>query len=187
MSYPKFDPTVDYTKSSIKQHIIERVKIEFGKFLPLYTPLDIDVYERINNDVDGFACHVKMHLFGKQLDDQNEYKKDTVDFEIPKTWWDHFKLECFPKWLLKYFPVHYHKLHTEVHNTWIKKVTNICPHVSSKDERKHLNWVFSGLTQTEYMPTKCSRCGNIMNLHDSFSTFSVYHCLNCNAYEKVDK
>ncbi len=190
MSYPKFDPNVDYTNSAIKTHTIERVKLHFGKFLPIHTPLDVSIREYCDNLAHGFACEVQFKLFGAEnILEHTEHKRETVDFEIPETWWDHFKQDCFPKWLLKYFPFKTKKLNMEVHSTWNKYVTRVCPHTASKEERVHLNWIVSGVVQTEdiHMPKKCSRCGHIMSLHDEFSSFSVYHCLNCNNYEKVDK
>lgn len=36
-------------------------------------------------------------------------KLDTISYAIPKSWWQHFKQDHFPKWLRKKFPVQYHK------------------------------------------------------------------------------
>lgn len=50
----------------------------------------------------------------------NEYEQETHHY-VPKTWWDHFKQEWFPKWLERKFPVK-HKLLTKT-----KKVTLMFP------------------------------------------------------------
>lgn len=34
-------------------------------------------------------------------------RKSPVEVKSPATWWDHFKLECFPKRLLDWFPASY--------------------------------------------------------------------------------
>lgn len=40
--------------------------------------------------------------------------RDTATFRTPKTWFQHFKQSCFPKWLLKRFPVDWHEEKIEV-------------------------------------------------------------------------
>lgn len=37
----------------------------------------------------------------------------TEEIEIPNTWWDHFKQDYFPEWLLERFPVKYIKFKYE--------------------------------------------------------------------------
>ena len=40
---------------------------------------------------------------------QTESKTVTHEFFSPRTWWQHFKKEKFPKWLLKKYPVDFEK------------------------------------------------------------------------------
>lgn len=51
---------------------------------------------------NGLVLRVQREFFGKQINDQK-----TVEFTavFPTTWWQHFKQDYFPNWLLKRFPV----------------------------------------------------------------------------------
>jgi hypothetical protein len=40
-------------------------------------------------------------LYRKRICQQETASKDVF---YPATWWNHFKLQCFPKWLLRKFP-----------------------------------------------------------------------------------
>lgn len=37
-------------------------------------------------------------------------REKVVSFNVPATWWQHFKLAKFPAWLIKRFPVRYRQL-----------------------------------------------------------------------------
>lgn len=47
------------------------------------------------------VVQVRKHIWAERL--------GTEEIEIPFTWWDHFKRDHFPKWLLKRFPPKYIK------------------------------------------------------------------------------
>ena len=33
------------------------------------------------------------------------HRMTSVTFQVPKSWWQHFKKDCFPEWLKRRFPV----------------------------------------------------------------------------------
>lgn len=48
------------------------------------------------------TLRIKREFFGERRQEEVE-----VDFKAPTTWWDHFKQDKFPAFLLKRFPVKY--------------------------------------------------------------------------------
>ena len=71
-------------------------------------------------------------------DDKREVPRRTVSH--PLTWWDHFKLERFPQWLLSRFPAR--MKHHEIECT--VNITRVCPHIAvPRDNRAlYLHWAF---------------------------------------------
>lgn len=66
-----------------------------------------------------------------------EHKEHYTYRQTPKTWWQHFKKEVFPKWLLGKFPVEY-----DEETIQIKGKTYVCPHANVKwPNRKHLEFM----------------------------------------------
>lgn len=56
---------------------------------------------------------------------------------VPLSWWDHFKCDVFPKFLLDRFPPKYRVIETYLHKTIVNtiKEVNVCPYLDSgKDE-----------------------------------------------------
>lgn len=54
--------------------------------------------------------NVRKTFFGEK-----KHVSTMVSFEFPKTWWDHFKMVNFPKWILKKYPVKYETRRKEVY------------------------------------------------------------------------
>ncbi len=73
----------------------------FGGYLS--SSLKIDRFQREQMLADEFYYQLEAELLTQELD----HRTEGVVFEIPKTWFEHFKKECFPNWLLKKFPVKY--------------------------------------------------------------------------------
>ena len=65
-------------------------------------------------------------------------------FDVPETWWQHFKESYFPKWILKRFPVKTKKL------KYTENYHRICPHMdipakSNMERNTHISWLRSPL------------------------------------------
>lgn len=52
-------------------------------------------------------------------------RRPTGTLDIPETWWDHFKLEHFPRWMQRRFPIQYRRVVTEESRETVK----VCPHL----------------------------------------------------------
>ena len=87
MKYPIYGTSVN--NESVKTQIIERVKLHFGKFLPIHTPLNVHIRDEYCH---GFACEVEFKLFGKDkiLESSIKEKRVAKVHSIPKTWWGSF-------------------------------------------------------------------------------------------------
>lgn len=51
-----------------------------------------------------YALYIQREMYGEKIQKEVEVE---VSFSYPKTWWQHFKKENFPNWLLKKYPVEY--------------------------------------------------------------------------------
>ena len=94
---------------------------------------DIEVFSA--NAAGHMIARLKLMLAG---DDKREVTKRIVSH--PLTWWDHFKLERFPQWLLARFPAR--MKHHEIECT--VDITRVCPHIAvPRDNRAlYLHWAF---------------------------------------------
>lgn len=61
--------------------------------------LRLRVDSRVEDMTDTVAIRLTADLLGE--------KSNHTILRTPKTWWDHFKLECFPAWALALWPVDY--------------------------------------------------------------------------------
>jgi hypothetical protein len=58
--------------------------------------------ESWKNDVaDALVYQLSTYVLAEEVENRTK----TVNFEYPKSWWQMFKQQYFPKWLLKRFPV----------------------------------------------------------------------------------
>lgn len=99
-------------------------------------PLNRATIEEFKNPVINELVYTfKTFLLTKQ---KSETTTETHNF--PASWWEHFKEDRFPLWLLKYFPVKYIKITT----TTIHKKTFICPHDNlawNHQDVVHIMWM----------------------------------------------
>ena len=67
---------------------------------------------------EEFTAHSVYSLLMEILG-QKKIQIYEVDVCIPKNWWEHFKLQCFPNWLEKRFPTKFRIIKREVSfNHW---------------------------------------------------------------------
>jgi len=55
--------------------------------------------------------------------------------KYPANWWEAFKLEFFPSWLLEKYPVCYTTITTEIQHI------HMCPHIQTQPQKKHIEWL----------------------------------------------
>ena len=78
------------------------------------------------------------------LDGHKVDRLESIEIEFPATWWDHWKLEHGPKWLVKRWPVVYksQQVTKAIHQHYV------CPHINLKDESyPHIAWMYENSGQ----------------------------------------
>lgn len=97
-------------------------------------------------DMKEYKDTVRQELVWKLVDfylhvEEPEHKS----IKSPKTWWDHLKLHPrFPKWFVKRWPVEYREEKVVV------KHTRICPHLSTKGEGHHVQFLCGCLDRGDF-------------------------------------
>lgn len=91
--------------------------------LPLATTIRIPNTVRVRQD-DEFLGYMRdealyrleTEVWCERLQDETVTLKASAveDVRVPSTWWQHFKRDCFPLWLLRKFPVHHVSIHVTV-------------------------------------------------------------------------
>ncbi len=90
-----------------EKFILEKVQIGCQQEISgdLVRKVEGDGDERIrifyNQMVDRLVAQIKTFIMGEKAHEETR----TVVFEYPASWWQHFKQEVFPRWLLKRYPV----------------------------------------------------------------------------------
>ena len=84
--------------------------------------------------VRGAIIEISTHILS------NRIVRDTkvLSVSVPRTWWEHFKLDNFPQCLLRRYPVKY-RISTDTVNTLLVELK--CPHIIVDPEHKHVEWL----------------------------------------------
>lgn len=87
----------------ILEYIRQGVMTHIADFPQMTQSLDVimrDCVDKVGVELAAMTNLPKEHL---------KTVEDYATFSTPKTWFQHFKASNFPQWLLKKFPVEYHK------------------------------------------------------------------------------
>jgi len=92
------DPDQIYSQD-FKSITLEKCRMAFEQILSADQLAQLEIIPP-REMFGGLAFRVERSSFG-------EHKREDVEvqFEFPSSWWQHFKQQHFPKWLLKRFPV----------------------------------------------------------------------------------
>jgi hypothetical protein len=88
-------------------------------------------FEEVHDLVaDEIVYTIRAYLLGSNV------KREVVDsVKVPETWWDAFKAQYFPYWLLRRFPDRARYIDENVVHT------HVCPHLNVTEEREHLQFL----------------------------------------------
>lgn len=92
---------------TIKARMLDQIPFSFGIRVPISWVGSVDVTQFVDYVAEKLAVRVNFHIPGRQVLGHRA---------IPRTWWDAFKIEKFPQWLLNQFPARYEYLEVEIHN-----------------------------------------------------------------------
>lgn len=89
----------DFKSEETVLNLVKEV-MEFSVNPQEFAALSFDVRQAFGQ----YMVRIQREMFGEKVQ-----KTITVEFTFrqPKTWWQHFKQEHFPAWLLRRFPVEY--------------------------------------------------------------------------------
>lgn len=82
--------------SSVKLRILDQIKQTAWFKIPPEM-VEVDPYMEAAQFAEDIIVHIRVGLYAERL--------HPYTFSKPKNWWQHFKQDCFPEWLLEYFPV----------------------------------------------------------------------------------
>lgn len=101
--------------------------------------------------LDVFKEDVSRHLVAQLTmycvtKEQNQEKmQGSVSY--PSTWWQFFKRRYFPKWWLKKYPVKVTRINYDM-----MRVFKICPHIETKENATHAEWLEYNTTPARLIP-----------------------------------
>ncbi|MCK4359788.1 MAG: hypothetical protein KAW92_13815 [Candidatus Cloacimonetes bacterium] len=85
----------------IKSVLLEKLRVNTSQMVSGHTvaTMELDVIE--NNTINALVFQLRAEVMAEKLEDRTQM----VTFKVPKSWWQRFKQEWFPKRLLKKFPI----------------------------------------------------------------------------------
>lgn len=84
--------------AATQDYILEQVVLGMSRHFG-FTSID-SVKTQIDVFSNHFVAQVKASVFGNA-----ETVSDSLDIQVPASWFQQLKQDCFPKWLLHIFPV----------------------------------------------------------------------------------
>lgn len=110
--------------------VLERKKIQAQEFLSRHALRSLSVEQIEDVVLGGLMIKLKTEILA-ETEPKELY---VVVFKIHKNWWEQFKEEKLPKWLLKNFPVKYifAKKYLTIHReAWYPKLNKVFPETGS--------------------------------------------------------
>jgi hypothetical protein len=122
----------------LKGMLLKRHELWFVERIPRHIIENSDVcFERL---CDGILLKLVTYIAGDTGKEEIQYR------QFPASWWDFFKMQWFPRWALRMFPVKYSKIE-------VSRITyKVCPHTKilyNENHAIHLNWIASADKQRE--------------------------------------
>lgn len=90
----------EYKQHLVSKIVLNELRIRLHKRFGRYTFKSIAVNIITQAITDEVTFEISLKILG-----QRNLQQYDVWYEFPKNWWQHFKLQHFPDWLLKKFPV----------------------------------------------------------------------------------
>jgi hypothetical protein len=103
----------------VDQLILEKVKVDLIDYISTAQLKNFDIETLKNSMTNAIVLKLRGFLMGEKL---REERKDWK-VSYPSSWWQMFKRQYFPKWLLKRFPVR----HTTLKRKVVFKVYELYP------------------------------------------------------------
>ena len=96
---------MDVPAQQLTTHIMEDVKVAARESISGYMLASMEVHQ-VPRMCDEIAFRLVASVAAEVLRPKTDADCTVqFDFETPAGWWQHFKRDCFPSWLLHRFPV----------------------------------------------------------------------------------
>lgn len=86
-------------KSNIDEITLQKFKQELEQRIGNQMVVDINNIPFLANEI---SLIVRREFYGEHKEEMH-----SVSFKSPLNWWEHFKRDCLPTWILSRFPVKY--------------------------------------------------------------------------------
>jgi hypothetical protein len=93
---------MDINADSVK---LTKIPITVKAALGEYPLVEQDLTLTVERILDHMVFSLRSHMLAEELENRSKVVEFT--FEFPSSWWQHFKLQVFPKWLQRRFPIKY--------------------------------------------------------------------------------
>lgn len=107
--------------------------------------VDIDVRRVVERWGEELRLFMTARVLKRSLQRDPEETTEHEYVDVPRDWWQTFKGQYFPEWLLRYFPVLYSPILRSTHTVINRTDVHICPHVAVPDTRAHLRFLVGEL------------------------------------------
>lgn len=125
--------------------IVNKMRMKAGVRISPELMHSLSVERFTNHVADELIYQLEILLAGKKETLIKEEKREIGAISVPTSWWQHFKHDCFPSWLLKHFPPKYERKTIYINEKKYYETTNICPHVDTSDARPHIEFMMMNI------------------------------------------
>ena len=88
----------EFKLKELESFVLERTKFAIARRFSGSFLEDIKYTTVIDHEIEGIILRLEKSILSHKLE------KVVRTVHQPKTWWDHFKFDCFPLWLYEKFP-----------------------------------------------------------------------------------
>ena len=119
----------------VERLLLKKIEIGVSKRMPGVYFQDVEWETHIDHAANDVVFQLRAFLYGRE----SVVESDEIDhLSFPATWFEQFKGQYFPRWLLKRWPVVQKKY--SYHRKVITQVTKVCPHLNVKSQYDHLEF-----------------------------------------------
>lgn len=109
---------------TIERVVMQRMMVSSVHAFPGNTIRNLKFEIAKTSDIDALVAR----LWGYFDAEPVELQQYTFTYEVPRTWWDHFKAEVMPPWFTDRYPVRYREVRsgrTLQHSCVFPKITDV--------------------------------------------------------------
>jgi len=119
----------------VRRLMLQKIEFAVSRRLEGHCLQDASLETYLDHEANSMVVQFRAYLYGQE----SVVESDEIDhLSFPATWFEQFKGQYFPRWLLKRFPVVQKKY--PYHRKVITKLMKVCPHLNVKSQYDHLEF-----------------------------------------------